>query len=135
MNISAEDATRNAIVEHFHAIGTDEIAAGAIYCDDAVLEIVQSSERIVGKANIIAAREAYPGRPVTFEVVRVAGSGDLWVAELILRFGGVEPHYVAAVLDVDDGRIMRERIYTAEPWEAPVYRASWAKVSPPSESS
>lgn len=135
MNISEEDVTRNAIVEHFRARGIDEKAASAMYCDNAVLEFVQSGEQIVGKANIVASREAYPGRPVTFEVVRVTGSGDLWVAELILRFGGAEPHYVAAVLDLDDRHIDRERIYIAEPWDPPAYRAAWATVTPPSESS
>ena len=84
-------------------------------------------------AGIIASRLAYPGPPAAFEVVRAAGCGDHWVAELILRFDGADPHYVAAVLDLRDGRIVHERLYIAEAWEAPAYRRPWAKVAGPVE--
>ena len=59
---------RTAIEAHFLAIARDEDEAGAIYADDAVLEYVQSGERIVGREAIIATRKAYPGRPAAFAV-------------------------------------------------------------------
>ena len=121
-----ETKTRDAIAAHFEAIGRDEVEASAIYADDAVLDYVQSGERIRGKANITASRQAYPGRPAAFEVIRVIGSGDVWVAELILRFDGADPHLVAAVLELRDGQVVREGLYLAEPWEPPAYRAQWA---------
>ena len=62
-------ATR--IAEHFRWIGKDEVRAARIYADDAVLEYIQSGERIRGTANIIASRQAYPGRPAWFEVRRI----------------------------------------------------------------
>jgi SnoaL-like domain len=111
------------IAAHFEAIGTDEAKVGEAYADDAVLEYVQSGERIVGRATIVASRRAYPGPPAAFEVVRVVGGGDDWVAESVLHFEGEDPHFVAAVLELRDGRIVRERLYIAEPWEAPAYRA------------
>jgi hypothetical protein len=120
-----------AIADHFRAIGADETRAAAIYADDAVLEYVQSGESIAGKAGIVASRRAYPGRPSGFEVVRVLGSGDIWVAELILSFDGSDPHPVVAILELRDGFVIRERIYIAEPWEAPAYRAEWAEVGGP----
>ena len=126
-----DEAIPTRLAEHFTAIGQDEVRAGAIYAEDAVLEYVQSGERIVGKAGIIASRQAYPGRPATFEVVRTVGSGEHWVTELILRFDGEDPHYLAAILDLRDGQIVRERIYIAEPWEAPAYRSQWAEVVSP----
>ena len=73
-------ATR--IAEHFRWIGKDEVRAAQIYADDAVLEYIQSGDRIRGKANIIASRQAYPGRPSRFEVRRSGGSGDLRFVEL-----------------------------------------------------
>ena len=94
---------RAAIAAHFTAIGRDQDAAGAIYADDAVLEYVQSGERIVGKDAIIATRKAYPGRPAAFSVERISGAGSHWVAELVLRIEGDDPHFVAAILDVRDG--------------------------------
>ncbi len=119
------------LAEHFEAIGKDAIRANAPYADDAVLEYVQSGERIAGKANISASRQAYPGRPSSFEVVRVIGAGDVWVAELVLRIDGADPHPVAAIVELRDGLIVRERLYIAEPWEAPAYRAAWAEVIGP----
>ena len=122
-----DEATRAAIAAHFTAIGRDEDEAGAIYADAAVLEYVQSGERIVGRDSIIATRKAYPGRPAAFSIQRISGTGGTWVAELVLRFEGADPHFVAAVLDVQDGKVTREAMYIAEPWEAPAYRAAWVE--------
>jgi hypothetical protein len=118
------------IAEHFAALGRDEDGAAAIYAEDAVLEYPQSHERIRGKANIIASRRAYPGRPMTFEVNRTTGGGDSWTTEFTLRYDGAEPHRAVKIHDLKDGLVVRERIYIAEPWEAPAYRAEWAEVIP-----
>jgi hypothetical protein len=84
---------------------------------------VQSGERVRGKTNIIASRQAYPGRPAVFEVHRSAGTADVQVAEFTLCFDGGDPHPVVAVLDFRDGQVIRELIYIAESWDAPEYRA------------
>jgi hypothetical protein len=123
-----DEAMRAAIAAHFTAIGRDEDEAGAIYAGDAVLEYVQSGERIVGAEAIIATRKAYPGRPAAFTVERISGAAGHWAAELVLLIEGEDPHFVAAILDVDGGRVTREALYIAEPWEAPAYRARWAQV-------
>jgi len=120
-------ATVGAIEAHYLAIGRDEDAAGAIYADDAVLEYVQSGERIRGRAAIVATRKAYPGPPAAFSVKRVSGSGDNWAAELVLRFEGEDPHFVAAILELRNGAVTREALYIAEPWEPPAYRAGWVE--------
>ncbi|GAA0917945.1 nuclear transport factor 2 family protein [Virgisporangium aurantiacum] len=121
------DRMAGAIARHFEAIGRDEVRAGEIYAEDAVLEYVQSGERIRGRANIIASRQAYPGRPAAFEVHRSAGTEQVQVVELTLRYSGADPHPVVAVLDLRDGLVVRERIYIAEPWDAPAYRAEWVE--------
>jgi hypothetical protein len=116
-----------AISRHFEAIGNDELLAGEIYADDAVLEYVQSGERIRGKANIIASRQAYPGRPAAFELHRCVGTPDLQVVELTLRFDGDDPHPVVAIMEFRGAKAVRERIYIAEPWDPPTYRARWVE--------
>ncbi len=132
--LDANDAgIRRAIVAHFSAIGRDEVEAAEIYADDAVLEYVQSGERIRGRTNIIASRQAYPGRGATFTVERLHGSGDAWTAEITLRFDGADAHPFVAVLELRDGLVVREAIYIAEPWDPPAYRAPWAEVVPPAE--
>jgi hypothetical protein len=122
-----EQSIVSRITAHFEAIGTDPVAAAAIYAEDAVLEYPQSDERFVGRANIVASRAAYPGRPSSFDVDRVIGGGDVWIAELTLRFDGDDPHCIAAVLELRDDLVVRERIYIAERWEAAAYRAQWAE--------
>src|SRR5262245_23204139 len=116
-----------AITRHFEAIGNDELLAGEIYADDAVFEYVQSGKRIRGKANIIASRQAYPGRPTAFEVHRCAGTPEFQVVELTLWFDGDDPHPVVATMECKDGQAARERIYIAGAWDAPAYRAQWVE--------
>ena len=114
-----------AIERHFELIGRDNRAAAEIYTDDAFLEYVQSHERIRGRDNIIASRDAYPGRPTSFQVHRCIGHATSVAVELTMHIEGDEPHPVVAVLDLRDGLVWRERIYIAEPWEPPAYRAQW----------
>ncbi|MDQ3128326.1 MAG: hypothetical protein M3Q66_07745 [Chloroflexota bacterium] len=59
------------------------------------------------------------------------GTGEERAIELILRFDEAEPHPVVAMLDFRDDRVTRERIYIAEPWEAPAYRRAWAEPIEP----
>jgi hypothetical protein len=116
----------DAIARHFELVGVDDVAAAEIYADDAALEYVQSGERIRGRAAIIASRQAYPGRPTSFEVRRCILGGATFTVELLMHMGD-EPHAVVAILDVRDDLVWRERIYIAEPWDPPAYRAQWVE--------
>jgi hypothetical protein len=122
-----EHTREAAIRDHFAAIGTDEIRAATIYADDVVLEYVQSNERLRGKAAIIASRQAYPGRPAAFEVHRVFGTAETVAVEMTMHLEGDVPHPVIAILDLRDDLVTRERIYIAEPWDAPDYRQRWVE--------
>jgi hypothetical protein len=115
------------IAEHFEAIGKDNVRAAEIYGTSIVLEYVNSGERIRGKANIIASRDAYPGRAAFFEIRRSGGTSELQVVELTMHIEGDVPHPVVAVLDFEAGQCVRERIYVAEPWEPATYRSAWAE--------
>jgi hypothetical protein len=126
-DVPETDPLTAALLRHFELIGRDNAAAAEVYAPDAVLEYVQSGERIRGPANIIASRDAYPGRPSRFEVHRIVGAADTRTAEITLWFDGEDPHPLVAVLDLRDGLVTRERIYIAEPWEAPDYRARWVE--------
>jgi hypothetical protein len=112
---------------HFELLGVDNDAAAEFYTDDAVLEYMPSGERIRGRAAITASRHAYPGRPTHFQVGRWFGADDHVAVELTMYIDGDVPHPVAAILDVRDGLISRERLYICEPWEAPQSRAPWAE--------
>jgi hypothetical protein len=119
------DAT--AIVRHFELVGVDNDAAAEDYTVDAILEYVQSNERIRGRDNIIASRRAYPGRPTHFSVYRCMKFGATAAVELVMYIQGDQPHPVVAIVDLHGDAISRERIYIADPWPAPEYRASWVE--------
>lgn len=95
--------------------------------DDFVAEILQSSERIRGRANMRAIQRAFPpDRTPTFRVRRVTGSGDVWTVEAIGNYGA-EVYFVVCVFEFRDGRIARETRYYPQPFEAPEWRAEWVE--------
>ena len=121
-----DEATTRAMLQQFYETTVADVAgASEIYADDAVLEFPQGKERIRGKANISAFRSAYPAN-VTIEVHRITGRQDLWVNELTLRYEGT-PMHVVSIMELRDGKIVRERNYYGDPWEPPTWRAQWVE--------
>ena len=121
-----DDASiRQLIAEHFAAAGKDESVTSAIYADDAVLEFPQGRERIRGKANIQAFREAYPAS-LGFEMGRTIGSGSLWVNEYVIRYDG-KPAYAVGIMEFRDDKVIRETLYVGDPWDPPEWRAQWVE--------
>src|SRR5579862_2800006 len=92
-----------------------------IYREDAVLDYPQSGERIRGRRNIQASREAQPNAK-RFKVRRIVGGGDLWVTEFILSYDG-RPSYTVSVMEFLDGKVARETQYFADPFEPGPSRA------------
>jgi hypothetical protein len=121
-----EKAVRAIIQEHFDASTDDIVRASETYADDAVLEFPQGKERIRGKADIIAVRFAHPAR-VTFEMHRTIGRLDLWVNGYTIRYDDRKSLQVIGVMEFRDGKVVRERIYSAEPWDPPAWRARWVE--------
>ena len=119
---------RAALERSLASVGNPE-AEHAVYRDDVVLEFPQSGERFVGLANVRAMREAYPAL-VAATVLRIRGSGDLWVSELVVTYDGQNPWYGVAIMELRDGKVAHETIYGGEPWQAPAWRARWAEPAP-----
>ena len=111
-------------MQHFEQSARDPELAHAMYHDDAVLEFPQSDERFAGVENLRAWRSNYPAS-TKFEVRRVRGSGDLWVAEVTISYDGGPWNYGVSILEFRQDRIARESIYVAEGWEPPEWRARW----------
>lgn len=121
-----EQEARRLIKDHFDAASDDQERSAEIYADDAILEFPQGGERVRGRANIIAFRSAYPAR-LSFEMHRTIGSGDLWVNEYTIRYDDARPHKVAGIMEFRHRKVFRERLYIAEPWEPPQWRARWVE--------
>ena len=69
-----------------------------------------------------------PGRGSDADLARLAGEGDVWVAELVSDYGdrpGDGVFNVCVIIEFTDGQISRETRYYAEPFDAPEERARW----------
>jgi hypothetical protein len=121
-----EAETRAALVRHWAASDANDFdVEHDIYGDDAVLEYPQSGERIRGRHNIQASREAQPNAK-RFTVRRIVGSGDLWVTEFILTYDG-RPSYSVSVMEFVNGKVSRETQYFSDPVEPGPSRAQWVE--------
>lgn len=121
-----EAAARAIIKDHFDWASRDEVRASECYAEDVVLEFPQSGERIRGRENITAFRQAYPAN-IDFEMHRTIGCGDLWVNEYTIRYDGENLRKVAGIMEFRNGKVVRERLYITEPWEPPAWRAQWVE--------
>ena len=122
-----DEATARAMIkDHFDASTDDIVRASQIYADDAVLEFPQGRERIRGRDNIIAFRSSYPAR-VTFEMHRTVGRQDLWINEYVIRYDDQQPLNVVGIMEFENDKVVRERIYFGEPWDPPAWRAQWVE--------
>jgi hypothetical protein len=119
-----EAAVRAALRHYFDHSATDEDVAHEIYSEDAVLEFPQSGERFAGIENFREWRRIYPAT-VEYELGRVRGGDDVWVAELRARYDGGPWNYGVDILEFRGDKVSRETIYVAEGWEAPEWRARW----------
>lgn len=121
---------RARLERHWQYSGKDEDIAHEMYAEDAVLEFPQGGERYEGVENFREWRRQYPAN-VAFKIRRMDRWGDLVVAELLLSYDGAPPMFTVNLIELDaDDRIVRERIYIMEGWEAPEWRAPWRSETP-----
>jgi hypothetical protein len=123
------DTTRGAIEEHWSASERgDTEAEHAIYAEDAILDYPQSGERFRGRARIAAQRGGHPAER-HFTLLRITGTGPLWVSECIISYDG-EPTYSVSVMEFADGQVAHETQYFADPFGAPASRRGLAEPMP-----
>ncbi len=120
-----ENGARAVLEFHLDASTAGDAAkAHEVYLPDAVLEFPQSGERFEGVPNIRGFREVYPA-DVNLEIRRFRGSGDVWIAEVAVRYDDGPENYGLSVLEFRGEKIARETVYYAEAFEAPEWRARW----------
>jgi hypothetical protein len=92
---------------------------------DFVADMPQSGERFASRDALRAMHHAFPNPP-KIELRRVVGSGDVWVAEARSDYGG-ETFHTVVVIELEDGLVVRETRYYAQPLDAPAWRAQWVE--------
>jgi hypothetical protein len=124
-----DDRIRAALEEHWRASERGDIdAEHAIYATDAILDYPQSGERFRGRATISAQRGGHPADR-HFTVVRIVGSGRLWVSECVITYDGV-PTYSVSIVEIADDRVVHETQYFADTFGAPAWRTALAEPMP-----
>jgi ketosteroid isomerase-like protein len=127
-----ESRVREIVQRYFEYAGADVDRAEEIYHEDAVLEFPQSGERFEGVATFTEWRRQYPADvdKVRFKLRRVTVRNDLAVVELIASYDGESWLQGVQLLEFRGDKVARERIYVAEAWEAPEWRAPWRSDTP-----
>ena len=126
----ADEEIRAALQRHWSVSPADDLEtalelAHQIYHDNVVVEWPQSGERILGRRNLRALREAYPAE-VSFDIRRIWGSGELWVTEYVTTYNE-RPVHTVSIMEFREGKVARETSYFAEQYEAPEWRAQWVE--------
>lgn len=123
------DPTRAAIEQHWRASESgDTETEHAIYADDAILDYPQSGERFRSRATIAAQRGGHPADR-HFTVLRINGTGKMWVSECIITYDGA-PTYSVSIMEFADEHVAHESQYFADPFGAPAWRTALAEPMP-----
>ena len=124
-----DSRTRAAIEEHWRASEAgDTKTEHAIYAEDGILDYPQSGERFSSRATISAQRGGHPADR-HFTVLRITGSGNLWVSECIITYDGV-PTYSVSIMEFADEHVTHETQYFADTFGAPAWRMALAEPMP-----
>jgi hypothetical protein len=68
-------------------------------------------------------------RRLRFTILRIRGSGDLWVSECVITYDGM-PTYAVSIMEFTDDLVTHETQYFADPFQAPPWRAALAEPIP-----
>ena len=95
--------------------------------EDYLVEFPQSGERL-DRDGLRRLQETFPGgMPPKIKLLRVTGSGDVWVGESLIHYPDGKDFYGVSRIEFRDGKMWRETRYYAEPFEVPEWRAEWSK--------
>jgi hypothetical protein len=123
-----ESDIRAALDAHWAASASgDQNAEHAIYAEDAICDYPQSGERILGTRNLQALRSHHPDKPAGFKIRRLLGSGNLWITEYTIDYQG-QSSYTVSIMEFDNGKVVHETQYFADPFAPPAWRAQWVQL-------
>lgn len=122
-------ALRNAVEWYLKYSPADEDKAHEIYHEDAVLEFPQSGERFEGVDNFRTWRRDYPAK-IEYRIRRITSGGSIAVAELSIRYDEGPWMFGVSINEFRGDKVVHERIYVMDGWEAAEWRAPWRSATP-----
>jgi len=140
------DQGNRAVVERYAAaLPSDFATLASLRHPDFVEEWPQSGERIRGHANYQKIHENYPGGLPKLKPRRILGSEDRWVvtpSSTALRiigtgdiymihsagtYGGGDRVQAVAIVELRDGKVLKQTTFFASEFEAPQWRSRWVE--------
>src|SRR5579862_8300046 len=122
-----EEQIHEALDAHWQASAAgDANAEHDIYDNDAICDYPQSGERIIGRQNLQALRSHHPGKPSGFRIIRILGSGNLWITEYTITYQS-RLAYTVSIMEFGNGKVVHETQYFADPFDAPAWRSQWVQ--------
>jgi hypothetical protein len=100
--------------------------SGDLYEEDVILDFPQSGERIRGRANLVAQRSADPDHASVSKVLRIMGSGTVWVSEVVIIYDG-KPWYTVNIHEFRGDKVFHETQYFSEPFAPAAWRSQWVE--------
>ena len=128
-----ERSLHDQLDRFFEYVGADVDRAEELYHEDAVVEFPQSGERFEGRATFTQWRRQYPVDPaeMRYRIRRQTVREDFTVVELSASYDRGQTWLQGVqLLDWRGGKVVRERIYVTEGWDAPEWRAPWRSATP-----
>jgi hypothetical protein len=126
-----EDQIREALNAHWSASAAEDFnTEHSIYAEDSICDYPQSGERILGPKNLQALRSHHPGKPSGFKIRRMIGTGNLWVTEYTINYQDRLAYTVSIMEFNDNGKVVHETQYFADPFDAPAWRSQWVQRFP-----
>jgi hypothetical protein len=123
-----ESVLRQKLERFFEYAGADVDRAEELYHEDAVLEFPQSGERFEGRDTFTEWRSHYPVEraDMHYRIRWVTVREDFTVVEMSASYdrGATWVHGVQ-LPDWRGDKVAGERIYVADAWDAPEWRAPW----------
>ena len=121
--------TKALIERHRQASEAGDLdAEHDIYAPGALLDYPQSGERFRGRDTIQAQRGGHPADR-HFAVRRILGHNNLWVSECVITYDGT-PTYSVSIMELDNGHVVHETQYFADPFAPAPGRADLAERIP-----
>ena len=124
-----DTSLRAQLERHWDYSGKDEDIAHEIYHADAVLEFPQSGERFEGVENFLPWRRQYPAA-LEFKIRRITRREDLVVAENLISYDGGPWMHTVNLMEFRGDKVVHERIYIMDAWDAAESRAPWRSDTP-----
>jgi hypothetical protein len=125
--MAEQDAARVAEEVWVRLGAGDWQGARSLMHERYVQEWPQSGERIVGPDDALAVDQNFPGGLPKMVVRRAVGSGDLGLLEVRLGYADGSVYDCVSIVELLEGKIVKETDYFAQPFDPPQWRAQWVE--------